>query len=444
MRIVLFLLAFAALLGAAYVTWFPSSLVPAPITFASLHLVVAAMAGFISRKLWPFALLWLWGVAFLTLAAGWPGGVDQHANLAMAKGLLSENTYSVSMFGTTLRALYPPAYPFLIAGWSALLSDGRLGIIVLNLIVNAAAAWTLWLLVAERWGKHAALYAAFLFMAWPDRVLFSMSASKEGLALLFVCQAMLALGRLEGGFSRKEAMRLGGATALIGLAQPAWILFPPIAALLILGPKWKIAAWATIPFLIILMPWWIRNGLVFGQFVPLTTGTAMSFHVAVTGGWEGLESYFRKGDEITAAPLMVRDSLLLIEADPIRFALYRMAMIVRAIVFDFAGTVALGSGADQSRVAQWIPACQLFYVAILVLAGIAAKRLPNYFVMAVLIMVAIFAPWVEFDLRHAVIIVPALIASASIPLARPPALRWRRLTQLIHRHRRQDVAGRNI
>jgi hypothetical protein len=121
--------------------------------------------------------------------------------------------------------------------------------------------------------------AASLFLLWPSLILSAPVAQKESLALL------LATGLFFLAIERGRAWMFGLVSGLLLLTQPALILLPPALALfLVRGEplRWYLAVAAVA--VLVLLPWWLRNWLVFGAFVPLTSSGGLSLAFAVNGG----------------------------------------------------------------------------------------------------------------------------------------------------------------
>lgn len=297
-------------------------------------------------------------------------------------------------------AMYPPGYPLLLTGWAVLFGIGRASVLVLNNAVDLAAASALAAIIWPN-GRRIALLCAFFYLAWPDRIISSLAPNKEGLALLFVCLITFSL------LGRRFVL-LGLSTGLLALTQPAWLPFPIIASLLVLKDDKRLILSGAVAA-IVMLPWWIRNYLALHQFVPLTTSGPFSIMVAATGRFDEFNYYLSFG-EIEGGKRAAADALHVIFASPARFAVSRTIEIVRSFCFDLEGIGNLGGGTAQSAIA-----CQIYYAVMVGLAAAAIGKaggvLP-YILLAIFIQVVIFAPWVEFDMRHKeLIVVPILLIS---------------------------------
>lgn len=300
-------------------------------------------------------------------------------NIISGRGMVIENeTYG------TLRAAFPPAYPFILA-----LFGGQW--LLLNAMLDLLATWAIYRLS----NNPVAAAAYFLF---PSVIMASIVPSKEALAVALV--VILPLCRNPWVF--------GVVSGLLTLSQPAWAPIPIVFFVLTKREGW----WkALLAFVLVMAPWWIRNALLFGQFVPLTSSAGLSLGVAVEG--RHLSTLSIPGNEIDRASVVASAAFNQILADPLHYLVNVAKMVGRSFLMDEDAVEYL----SWSK-APWLGAAaiigQLAWMALLALAAFSRKRLP-WWLTALLIAGAVscFAGmWLEFSSRHRAFVVPLLILVA--------------------------------
>ena len=352
-------------------------------------------------------------------------------NLLGGRGLVIDDPLVMD----DLRAFYPPGYPLLLAAVGVVLPLAAPVYALLNTAIDAAAA----LLIArlgERLGsKRAGMTAALLYFAWPTQLLLSPLAYKEGLVALLVLGQCLAL--LVAAGDRRRAAMFGLLTGLLVLVQPALVLLAPLLGLAVRSrfPSWsrwlKAMTFAAAVTVACLVPWWIRNWLVFGQFVPLTTSGPSGLWIGATptgsGSWVQLPRRFLSGGELESARAFSAEAWRIIAADPIRYLIHCFAKIPTAFqgsahpigqLFTMQpprhGRLLLGIG--------WIPG--IATVAMLAAAGVGIVRrsLPdlNRLLLAAIAFIPLVAMWFEFSARHRYYLTPLLLLAAASAFAASP------------------------
>lgn len=338
-----------------------------------------------------------------------PGLVDQLSNAVLAgRGLVVTDP----VYGT-LRAVFPPLYPLVLAAWKAL--GGHW--LALNALIDLAAAAAIYFLSGRR-SRAAAAY--FLF---PSVVYASILPEKEGLACLLVLVCMLLANR--------SAFLYGIAAALVALTQPAWILVPVFGFLLIRG-SWRDCALAAIGGIIGLLPWWVRNAMLFGKFVPLTSAAGYSLAVAYNGGH--IPPPDMSMGELERASDVARLTFAKIGAHPAHYLVNVFKMLVRAFMVD-------DDTIDYLKLtsAAWLGAAamagQLAWATLIAAAARATAHIPSRPQLVDAFFLAWAASclvntWLEFTSRHRAFGVPILILLAARYGSRS--------------HRRQDSSDNHV
>ena len=118
----------------------------------------------------------------------------------------------------TVRALYPPLYPIVLAAWNGAFGLATGALCALNLLIDGVAA----LLIArlgQRLGRAGAgRAAAWLYLIWPSVLLSSPVAQKEGLIALLVLALIHSWlrDRVDRGDDRAAGADPAGVAALVG------------------------------------------------------------------------------------------------------------------------------------------------------------------------------------------------------------------------------------
>lgn len=186
-----------------------------------------------------------------------------------------------------------PGYPLLLAPvyWFADPPPTfalRLVGIVCGTITIGLAAWIARMLFDPVAGVLAAMLVAF----YPGAIGMSVFILSEA---PFVPLMLLNLGWLIVSLRADESSRRTKFAALSGLAfglailmRPSWLMFPlfaaPIGLLFYENRKQQLFSYATAAVVaaMVLMPWWVRNYMVIGKFVPTTLQVGASLYDGIS------------------------------------------------------------------------------------------------------------------------------------------------------------------
>jgi 4-amino-4-deoxy-L-arabinose transferase-like glycosyltransferase len=205
------------------------------------------------------------------------GDYDRHARSIAASFSYPPPIPTVAPNGGP-SAFRAPGYPLLLGGVYALTGDSVEAGRYLNAILGAAGVLLLYLIAARIFSRRVALVAAALMAVYPPLVMLSLELYSEPLFIDLMLGAVLA------AFVYRDDRRLRWALlagALAGLAtltrQNGVLLLAVLLFALWLPPRrrWA-AARAPLAALLIavalIVPWTVRNYVVFNEFVPLSTG----------------------------------------------------------------------------------------------------------------------------------------------------------------------------
>jgi hypothetical protein len=331
-----------------------------------------------------------------------PGAYAQIAdNLRAGQGLVLNSAWG------PFRAIYPPLYPLLLAALGPLL----------NPLIDAGIAYTL-VRLGEALGSNGKL-AALLYLLWPVPIFLIAVPQKDTLAILLVVQTALAVVRLRTERRNVEIARLGLCSGLLALTQPAFAPFPAIALLLLKRDARVIFASASIAVLA-LLPWWVRNWLVFHSFVPLTSATGYNLVVAVTGYYAPLKQFNARG-ELAGSRAAFHAAITFFAEHPAHVLLHRIGSTIRAVVIE-AWPVTVYRESTRPLSIAILPLLELYWLA---LVGAAVFRFRavsielKLLLVACLIQFALFNFWFEFGERHRFLILPFLIFASAFGSGSP-------------------------
>ena len=363
-------------------------------------------------------------VAFALLAVWRTSTGDPNAYLNLAKGLVAGHGLVIyePYFGSAWRALFPPFYPLILAGWGALFGFSTPSVLALGTLTDAAAAGVLILLGAQLGSAAAGRRAAWLYLIWPSMLFSAPLAQKESLCALLVLSLALFWLRRPTGW--RGALALGVPAGLLALTQPGEA---PLAALFGLVLLRQIGLWRVLSLGLrgaavaaaVMLPWWIRNWIVFQAFIPLTTASGASLWIGnnpeATGNWEPPPTALKGIPELAYGPRIQRIAVDWIRAHPLDFVRLSATKFLRACgIADFSVTRLLAMGPPFPRMMAaglW----PLTHGAHLVLLGGAALRLGRVPATLVLLIAAcglqllLFGIWFEFGERHREFVTPFLL-----------------------------------
>ena len=197
--------------------------------------------------------------------------------------------------GDNARVARAPGFPVLLAGWHWLF-NGKPSVVsvrFMNSVIGAftvlAVGWLATLLFDVRTG----IYAGVLASIYPGAIAMSILILSEGPFCLLMTLELVAVyfcfHRENASLSSRRwaAVFVGVTAALAVLIRPSWLLYTPaLWAILCLfrknrSLKMKLGAIGAVAFILVMMPWWIRNHQVTGRFVPTTLQVGASLY----DGW---------------------------------------------------------------------------------------------------------------------------------------------------------------
>ncbi|MBM3476689.1 MAG: hypothetical protein FJX75_25740, partial [Armatimonadetes bacterium] len=179
------------------------------------------------------------------------------------------------------RAARTPGYPAFLAACRLLAGQGDVRLAsALQAVATVGAAAAAFLVAEALAGSLAGVAAGLLVAAYPPLWRDAPLILTEPLAvLLYPLVAHLLVGACRG--NRAGLWLLSGfVLGLATLVRPNTLFSPPVVAVCAAGLLWRGGhppralarpALVVVGFVVVMMPWWIRNQLALGAFVPGTT-----------------------------------------------------------------------------------------------------------------------------------------------------------------------------
>ncbi|MFN3190495.1 MAG: ArnT family glycosyltransferase [Aureliella sp.] len=217
-----------------------------------------------------------------------------------------------------------PLYPLFLVPFTILgsVDDAVLAARFAGAGLSCISIWFVILLANQIAGFRSAALAGGLASLHPGSVGMSVIVLSEALfmplmlaAIWYLCRAFTSAVPPDGisrdratPWYRSDSLCFGVCSGLAVLARPSWLLFIPFLFVVActLGPDrkhyFRIVMLALLGFGVVMSPWWIRNAMVTGRFVPTTLQVGLSLydglHEGATGASdEGMKFAFDLQDE---------------------------------------------------------------------------------------------------------------------------------------------------
>lgn len=396
-----------------------------------------------SRSAPPLATIAL-AVAFAILLRAWGAMLCADVALvadpttygALARALLAGDGLIVSdwRYGEGLRAHWPPLYALVLAGWWAAFGSSLAATIALQALTSAVTAWLIYRCGCALGGAEAGRFAAMAFIAYPALAL-PVWPNKEALVLLLVVAIFRIVLAWLAMPHRWHGAALGGLWGLLTLGQPSWAVMPVAVAPVLaiargIGPVMRLSLPVALGLILVLAPWWVRNALVFGEFVPLTTAGGYSFWVALGPQAPPFPADLMTHGEIERARIMSRMALDAIAADPVRYVAGVLRNAANALAYEEAVVGVLRHARppiDPVARAAATLFLQTAWVVVLTAAAAGAWRhgggRGQPVVLALVVILACLGAiniWLEFGERHRQLVTPFLLLLAGLAATSRP------------------------
>jgi 4-amino-4-deoxy-L-arabinose transferase-like glycosyltransferase len=331
-------------------------------------------------------------------------------------------------YGQDLRAYFPPLYPITLAAWWWVFGESLWSTLLLNLATALGTCWALASIGVILGRQHAGRAAALIFLAYPAFAVTAGVPNKEMqtmlLGALFV-RAVLIWDADNGKRQWRHATIFGVLWALMALTQAALALMPPVVAAVLI-PRYGFMQLLGLglraaPFFILVMaPWWIRNWMIFGTFVPFTTAAGFMLNVMLG------EAQLPIPADIFALPEPDRSGVMA------RLAMARIAEVPGDWIKNIISAFASGFGYEEGSISGYrhmkppidafyrdmlTPPLQFAWAAILGGAAWACRRIWKggnlnpvaSITLALLASICLINMWFEFGERHRYQLTPMIM-----------------------------------
>ena len=232
----------------------------------------------------------------------------------------------------------PPLYPLMLAGIYQVCGRDLDMVRLWQALLGTAACALMYGIGRRIGGKRVGLIAAGLGAIYPLFVFFSAVVMAETLLVLLITAALLLALRLEAVPSAGNAAALGGVVGLAALCKPVVLAWVP----LLLWGWWRrsgLQGWLRLRYVailvgatgIVVVPWTVRNALVEGYFVPISSNLGMNLMI---GNEKEADGTYRFGidylsmfkqlsgaaeHQVAQDRVVARKALQWIAAEPTRF-----------------------------------------------------------------------------------------------------------------------------
>lgn len=247
---------------------------------------------------------WLAGVLFVALAARLAAGVWWQSRLAddfyfgdsqsywvLARAIARGDSYQ---FGSPdAKVFRTPGYPLALAPLFVIFGDEPpiLAARAWGAVLGTMAVAAVYGLGRQLWDARVGLAAALVAAIYPGAIAMSIFVLSEALfSPLMLVQLLLWIAAVRAVRSRRAlawGLSAGMAAGLATLARPSWLAFVPLAAIVVLAFSRErrrhllVGSVMMSGFVLVMLPWWIRNAQVTGRFVP----TSLQMGISLYDGW---------------------------------------------------------------------------------------------------------------------------------------------------------------
>lgn len=334
---------------------------------------------------------------------------------------------------------FPPGLPLLLGAVAYLVPLSPLTLTVVNTLIDIAAALLLGRLATQLGRRDLSVPVSLAYLLWPSIAFMAPLAYKEGLIIaLFLAMIVTLLEQAERKGLRWAALS-GLAGGALVLTQPSLAPLLPLTFLVFLrrfgtATRWlPVSACAAVAATAVMMPWWVRNGVVFGQFIPFTTSSGLALWVGAQpdGGmvWKLPPPEWSFAGEMEASRLAAAEAWHIIAADPAAYILRCLAKFPASFVGSnwAIDQLVLAAGHPWPQLAKSValrfgPTLVELSVVMTALVGWLRNRrsAAAWLLVACLAQVLLFSIWFEFSERHRLFMTPIWLLLAAMTVERQP------------------------
>jgi 4-amino-4-deoxy-L-arabinose transferase-like glycosyltransferase len=332
-------------------------------------------------------------------------------------------------------ALYPPALPLLLAGVGSVLPLDALTLCIVNSGIDIAAALLLGRFSGLLGRADLSIPLGLAYLVWPSIALMAPLAYKEGLFIALLLASLVALLQARRGGVR-WAVASGTAAGAMILTQPAATPFLPLAFFALMpafdnGRRWlRVSLIAAAVAMLVMLPWWVRNAITFGTFIPLTSSGGLALwqgaHPAGGMQFQPPPSSWAYISELAAAQLAQSAAWQIILSNPLGYVARCLAKFPASFIMTnwAMDQLVFAKGQPMPELARspllrLIPTVAELMAVMLAIIGMFRwpRSIPARLLWASVAQVMIFGIWFEFSERHRAFMVPFVLLMAANLLA---------------------------
>jgi hypothetical protein len=333
--------------------------------------------------------------------------------------------------GLTPIASFPPLLPLLLAAVGSIAPLSAASLTIFNTFIDCCSALLLARLGAQLGRRDIGAIAGLTYLVWPSVALMAPLAYKEGLLVALLLATLTCLIEQIGRRGYGWAALSGLSGGLVALCQPG---VAPLLPLLFLATRPAFGGWrrwlavslvAALTAMIVMLPWWVRNAVVFGHFIPLTTSSGLALWVGAqpSGGivWQAPPAAWRTTSGLNARDAAWNGALQIIAADPMGYVARCLMKLPRSFFMtNWAADQLLlvrpdiDSSLARFRSLRVLPTVLELSVVAMAMVGLARapRSTAALLAYACLAQILLFGIWFEFSERHRLFMTPFLILLA--------------------------------
>ena len=334
---------------------------------------------------------------------------------------------------------FPPGAPLLLGAVAFVVPLTPLILCIVNTLIDSAAALLLGRLATQLGRRDLGLPLSLAYLLWPSIAFMAPLAYKEGLIVALLLAMIVALVEQARTGGYRWAILSGLAGGALVLTQPSLAPLLPLMFLVFLRQfgsfsRWlAVSACAALAAVAVMIPWWVRNAIVFGQFVPFTTSSGLALWVGAQpdGGmvWKLPPPEWSRSGELEASRLAGAEAWRIIASDPAGYVARCLAKFPASFLRSnwAIDQLVLASGQPWPRLANSVllrfgPTLIELGAMITALAGLVRHRRSTaaMLLFACLAQILLFSIWFEFSERHRLFMTPIWLLLAAMTVTRQP------------------------
>jgi len=360
-------------------------------------------------------------VSYVASVGSPPRFSDSEEYLSYARHLLEDGSFQNDDGEPARRT---PGYPLFLSVFLVLFGSDLFPIRLCQAVLDTGSVLLLYGLLRRLRYRTGALLAAALMSVYPTIVFMTGTILTETLFIFFLLSSTFLL--VNGLFGEGGAFSTGAAGAVYGitaLIHPSSLLLFPMLLLFVpfidaAGRPYRKTATGLLLFLMVLMPWTVRNHLVIGTWSPGTTKPGQDLYEAVgpgaTGGPRGETNFLPESvhhlSNAEQNRFLLRESVDVMIRDPIR--------TLRLAGIKFARTWTPLPNAPSYRGWPHVLILPLAYGLVLLLAVVGLGKVRCWTDLLLMILPVLYVALLHIvfigSIRYRIPVMPFLIGLAGI------------------------------